>query len=220
MTRKISKEDLISFIDGECDKEIEYKIKNALKNDINLNAEYKELKNLRMTQAETMLPLLNKKTPVKIEQIINGLTDKKSNIGVFFKLSPIAIIGWLGFATVGSIQVATLNTPALLVTAVDDNISQSNTFFEKEDLKNFIKNMESELESRRKLSNDGENRLIDEFLENQKMNHLNKEKLNTDYSFTLNKIYEEIENICIDIQLVKNSEELESKKVCFKKENF
>ena len=73
MSNNITNEDIISYLDKECEASLKLKIEEAVKNDESIKERYNELKNLRMLQAETMLPLLNKQMPESTAKIINSL---------------------------------------------------------------------------------------------------------------------------------------------------
>ena len=107
MTNKITKEDLFNYLCNELDIDRMQEIENALSKDDELKLQLAELKSIRMLQAETMLPLLNKPMNSKTEALIESIKEKKTlNLISLIKLSPIAIVGWLGFASVGTMQVA------------------------------------------------------------------------------------------------------------------
>ena len=105
----INKEDLLNYLCHELDSSQVKEIENVLQEDSNLRSQLEDLKQIRMLQAETMLPILNEPMSARTEALIDTLKDKKSfSITSLLKLSPIALIGWLGFASVGSIQLAGL----------------------------------------------------------------------------------------------------------------
>ena len=76
MLKKISNEDLINYLTNECDQELSETIEEAIKHDETLATELNKLKELRMLQAETMVPLLNKEMPKQTENLIEGIKEK------------------------------------------------------------------------------------------------------------------------------------------------
>ena len=78
MPKKISNEDLINYLTNECDLELSKSIEDAIKHDETLAKELDQLKELRMLQAETMVPLLNKEMPKQTENLIDSIKEKKT----------------------------------------------------------------------------------------------------------------------------------------------
>ena len=222
MSNKITNEDIIRYLDQECDESLRIKIDEAIKNDNSIRDKYTDLKNLRMLQAETMLPLLNKEMPKSTAKIINSLNEKKTSyILNFFKLSPIAIIGWLGFASVGTMQVASVMTPSATTSIAslenDENI-KFRSATQKENYDNLIVELEEELLiMREKLSSmemsegrvtfDAKNKAMSVF-------PIKSEPI---YTFDIIDILKKDNAICVKFEAFEKEILIETKEVCFQK---
>ncbi len=235
MPKKISNEDLINYLTNECDLELSKSIEDAIKHDETLAKELDQLKELRMLQAETMVPLLNKEMPKQTGNLIESIKEKKTTFfQTFFKLSPIAIIGWLGFATVGTMQVATVTVPTATISIASLDENKSSKFRSatiKEDLKDIVIELEEELLLvRKKLKNQAmnETELKDKgvvtnvtdygiFIEDVRSKAANAfPKIpDPDYTFQIIDIFKNNNDICVEFEALENGTFIDSKEVCF-----
>ena len=220
MSNKITNEDIISYLDKECEESLKLNIEDAINNDESIKERYNELKNLRMLQAETMLPLLNKQMPESTAKIINSLEEKKTTFfKTFFKLSPIAIIGWLGFATVGTMQVATVTVPTATISVAsldEDKSSKFRSATIKEDLKDIVIELEEELLLvRKKLKSEAMNESeLEENVRSKAANAFPKIP-DPEYTFQIIDIFKNNNDICVEFEALENGTFIDSKEVCF-----
>ena len=220
MPNKITNEDIISYLDKECEESLKLKIDEAIKNDETIRERYNELKGLRMLQAETMLPLLNKQMPESTAKIINSLKEKKTSyISNFFKLSPIAIIGWLGFASVGTMQVASVMTPSATISIAslenDEGIKYRSATM-KEDISDIILKLEEELLIMRGKLNDSE--MSEERVEldaKSKASNVFLEIPKPQYTFNILEIFKNNDDICVEFEALEEEKLIDTKEVCF-----
>ena len=220
MPSKITNEDIISYLDKECGESLRIKIDDAIKNDKSVRDRYTDLKDLRMLQAETMLPLLNKQMPENTSKIINSLKEKKTSyVSNFFKLSPIAVIGWLGFATVGTIQVASVITPSSTTSIASLENEKSLKLMSttnKEDLDDVIIEVEDEFLLVRNKFN-GSKISSEDLLSKgpAKISNLFPMIANSKYKFNILNIFEKNEKICLEFEAFEEDRLLDTKEVCF-----
>ena len=219
MSNKITNEDIISYLDKECEESLKLKIEEAIKNDESIKERYNELKNLRMLQAETMLPLLNKQMPESTAKIINSLKEKKTSyISNFFKLSPIAIIGWLGFASVGTIQVANLSEPTASITMASlefDKDIKLRSAKSSEDIENIIIQLENELLlERKKLKNFDSNSIDLRGGKNKAMEAFSPAP-KTKYRIIINNITQNDNDVCVELEILEDGLSFDDKEICF-----
>ena len=220
MLKKISNEDLINYLTNECDQELSETIEEAIKHDETLATELNKLKELRMLQAETMVPLLNKEMPKQTENLIEGIKEKKTTFfKTFFKLSPIAIIGWLGFATVGTMQVATVTVPTATISVAsldEDKSSKFRSATIKEDLKDIVIELEEELLLvRKKLKSEAMNESeLEENVRSKAANAFPKIP-DPEYTFQIIDIFKNNNDICVEFEALENGAFIDSKEVCF-----
>lgn len=105
----VSNEKLMDYICNELSSEESSHIKKLLETDDKLKSQYDKILKIRNLHAETMLPLFRTSMPEKTKKLINSLKKSQTKkITKLFSLAPIAIVGWLGFASVGSIQLANI----------------------------------------------------------------------------------------------------------------
>lgn len=220
MPKKISNEDLINYLTNECDLELSKSIEDAIKHDETLAKELDQLKELRMLQAETMVPLLNKEIPKQTENLIESIKEKKTTFfQTFFKLSPIAIIGWLGFATVGTMQVATVTVPTATISTASLDENKSSKFRSatiKEDLKDIVIELEEELLLvRKKLKNEAMNETeLKDDVRSKAANAFPKIP-DPEYTFQIIDIFKNNNDICVEFEALENGAFIDSKEVCF-----
>lgn len=150
----ISKEKLMNYICNELSSEESSQIEQLLKTDEALKLQYDEIMQLRNLHAETMIPLLNPIMPAKTQTLINSLKKSETKSwSKFLSLGPLAVAGWIGFAAVGSMQVASLiedeasdNSIMFAEIGLENNMrsaSSSNVTNNKKDpLSSLIKNMD------------------------------------------------------------------------------
>ena len=220
MSDKITNEDIISYLDKECEESLKLKIDEAIKNDESVREKYNELKSLRMLQAETMLPLLNKQMPESTAKIINSLKEKKTSyISNFFKLSPIAIIGWLGFASVGTMQVASVMTPTATISIAslenDEGIKYRSATM-KEDISDIILKLEEELLIMRgKLKDNEMSEGRVELDAKSKASNVFLEIPKPQYTFNILEIFKNNNDICVEFEALEEEKLIDTKEVCF-----
>ena len=220
MPNKITNEDIISYLDKECEESLKLKIDEAIKNDETIRERYNELKGLRMLQAETMLPLLNKQMPESTAKIINSLKEKKTSyISNFFKLSPIAIIGWLGFASVGTMQVASVMAPSASISIAsleNDGGTKNRSATMKEDISDIILKLEEELLIMRGKLNDNE--MSEGRVEldvKSKASNVFLEIPKPQYNFKILEIFKNNDDICVEFEALEEEKLIDTKEVCF-----
>ncbi len=219
MSNKITNEDIISYLDKECEESLKLKIEEAIKNDESIKERYNELKNLRMLQAETMLPLLNKQMPESTAKIINSLKEKKTSyISNFFKLSPIAIIGWLGFASVGTIQVANLSEPTASITMASlefDKDIKLRSAKSREDIENIIIQLEDDLLLERKKLKNFDSDSIDLRGDKNKAMEAFSPAPKTKYRIIINNITQNDNDVCVELEILEDGLSFDDKEICF-----
>ena len=109
MPNSINKEKLFAYICNELDLNEATEVELALKSDPQLKLQYDEFMDIRNLHAEVMTPTLNPVMPEKTKNLIQSINKSQSKSWYqLLNLGPIAIIGWLGFASVGTMQVASL----------------------------------------------------------------------------------------------------------------
>ena len=109
MPNSINKEKLFAYICNELDPKEANEVELALKSDPQLKLQYDEFMDIRNLHAEVMTPTLNPVMPEKTKNLIQSINKSQSKSWYqLLNLGPIAIIGWLGFASVGTMQVASL----------------------------------------------------------------------------------------------------------------
>ena len=109
MPNSINKEKLFAYICNELDPKEATEVELALKSDPQLKLQYDEFIDIRNLHAEVMTPTLNPVMPEKTKNLIQSINKSQSKSWYqLLNLGPIAIIGWLGFASVGTMQVASL----------------------------------------------------------------------------------------------------------------
>ncbi len=219
MSNNITNEDIISYLDKECEESLKLKIEEAIKNDESIKERYNELKNLRMLQAETMLPLLNKQMPESTAKIINSLKEKKTSyISNFFKLSPIAIIGWLGFASVGTIQVANLSEPTASITMASlefDKDIKLRSAKSREDIENIIIQLEDDLLLERKKLKNFDSDSIDLRGDKNKAMEAFSPAPKTKYRIIINNITQNDNDVCVELEILEDGLSFDDKEICF-----
>ncbi len=219
MPSKFSKEDLINYLADELDDPLRNEIEVEIENDKELKKQLKELQDLRMLQAETMLPLLNKKMPEKTQNLINNLKESRASyFATFFKLSPIAIIGWLGFASVGTIQVANLSEPTASITMASlefDKDIKLRSAKSSEDIENIIIQLENELLlERKKLKNFDSNSIDLRGGKNKAMEAFSPAP-KTKYRIIINNITQNDNDVCVELEILEDGLSFDDKEICF-----
>ena len=163
-----------------------------------------------------MLPILNQPMSARTETLIDSLKDeKKFSITSLLKLSPIALIGWLGFASVGSIQLAGLFDTELSKNR-DTMIAQLDTTSSA--AKNEIDTDKSNIKSRglSDSSLDLEMSKNQYYLKIERPINIEIEGIDNK-TFIITEVFKNNEDICMTIQM--NSkliiDQKDSKEICF-----
>lgn len=118
----ISNEEIIKLIDQELDPVRADEITSLLKTDDELRKTYNEFLELKTLMVEAYLPMINEPMPEKTRSLINSY-EKKSSFKLFglIGLAPLAVIGWLGTLSLGTMQLAGLQYSDTQVASIDND---------------------------------------------------------------------------------------------------
>ncbi|MDC3143607.1 hypothetical protein OA527_01150 [Pelagibacteraceae bacterium] len=154
MPSSINKEKLFAYICNELDAKEADEVEMALKSDPQLKLQYDEFINIRNLHVEAMSPILNPIMPMKTKNLIQSVNKSQTRSWYqLLNLGPIALVGWLGFASVGTIQIASLvnnepnvNSSMMAEIGLENNMrSASNSKIDKEADKQVLSLLEEEI---------------------------------------------------------------------------